>query len=357
MVRTRSREVARGGGDLARSGADLRGGRSGFGGGGLLLLGGRGDLGDRGGDLHRRTLGLRHQALELFGHAVETGLDGAEFVTPAEVQACGEVATGHQVEAADDLLDRLGDRPQQQEPADAGYHHRQQQGHQHAQFGVVHRVDDVLRGAIGDVLVQLDQLVEVLATVAPVLGQRAGDELAGFFEAFLAIQLEHLVVLLQVGLAHTQEAGEQFVVAGLVRVHGLLVGGDLLVQALLAGKDAVSLGLAQLVVVGDAEQFLGLQVVVGPRTAYQGDEVHPRHGVVLDTVGALFHRQHLHVRSSGHQQHDRDDHGETCQDSLANSPVLHIFPQDSSPDSFLPPQRPVNRADCIGRPRHRQAAP
>ena len=76
------------------------------------------------------------------------------------------------------------------------------------------------------------------------LGQRAGDELAGFFEAFLAIQLEHLVVLLQVGLAHTQETGEQFVVAGLVRVHGLLVGGDLLVQALLAGKDAVSLGLA-----------------------------------------------------------------------------------------------------------------
>ena len=171
-----------------------------------------------------------------------------------------------------------------------------------------------------------------------------------------AIQLEHLVVLLQVGLAHTQETGEQFVVAGLVRVHGLLVGGDLLVQALLAGEDAVGLGLAQLVVVGDAEQFLGLQVVVGPRTAYQGDEVHPRHGVVLDTVGALFHRQHLHVRSSGHQQHDRDDHGETCQDSLANSPVLHIFPKTRVRIRSCRHNGP-SIARTVGRPRHRQAAP
>ncbi|MNG94732.1 hypothetical protein D3C79_537480 [compost metagenome] len=317
-------QVTRGGGNLARGRADFGGGSGGFRRRGLLLLGSRGDLGHRGGDLHRRALRLGHQVGECLGHFVETTFDGAELVLAVQAQAHAQVARAKPVEGMHDTQHWRGDSAHQQQPADAGRDDCQQQRNRHAALGGAHRADDLVGRGISRDPIVLDQVIEVLASIDPGRGEDFVDQPLGFAVVARAVGIQHLANEFDVVLFQLDKAVE----ASLVRIvaNGLLVAGHMLLQPLFEALEQRQVSRRDFTPIGQPHQLLAGDIAVDPRTA--------DHRAVVDTGNAVgphrlfgaFDRHQPRVGGHDHQQHDGDDHGETCQDPLAQGPVLHIQP-------------------------------
>ena len=79
---------------------------------------------------------------QLGHHVVEAGFHGAEFVLALQVQARAEVAGAHDFEDLHDAVHRRHDRAHQQQAAEAGGQHGDQQGNAHADFRGDHGVID-----------------------------------------------------------------------------------------------------------------------------------------------------------------------------------------------------------------------
>ncbi|MNM77073.1 hypothetical protein D3C81_889150 [compost metagenome] len=317
-------QVTRGGGDFPRGGADFGGGGGRFGGGGLLLLGGGGDFGHRGGHLHRRTLGLGHQVGQGLGHFVEAAFDGAELVLAVQAQAHAQVAGAQFVEGMDNALHGRGDGAHQQQAADTGGDDRQQQRNHHAALGGAHGADDLVGVGVGGGAVVLDHFVQVLAAFEPGWGEHIGDQPLGFRVVALSIGFQHLVDDLEVGDFHLDEGVEARLVV--IILNGALVAGHVLFQAVLEALEQLRVGRGEFAVVGQAHQLLAGDVTVDPGTADHRAVVEAGNAVGPHCLLGGCDGHQPRVGGHDHQQHDGDDHGETCQDPLAQGPVLHIQP-------------------------------
>ncbi|MCY1502589.1 hypothetical protein D9M68_366890 [compost metagenome] len=131
---------------------------------------------------------------------------------------------------------------------------------------------------------------------------------------------------------------------------GAVVGFDRLIELGAALLQILAVGVIDSTapIAVAVQERLGTQEVFGPFAANLADEIHAGHGILQDPVTLLLDIPQLQVGHAGHQQHDGDDHRETCLDTQANSPVLHILPLYPCQVSCRPAAKGGDSRDKLG---------
>ncbi|MNQ91270.1 hypothetical protein D3C85_1066420 [compost metagenome] len=170
----------------------------------------------------------------------------------------------------------------------------------------------------------LDNRVQVLATRDPGRVQLIDQQPLGQCQVLVAIGIQDFAEDLVI---HVLQAPE-FIEAGLVfiTVNGGLVAGLGRDQTLLEALVLFNVVGVEGTFVRESDQALGQHEAVDPGTADHGTGVQARNAVCANALLARLDGGQTGVGGNDHQQHDRDDDGETRQYPLAQSPILHSQP-------------------------------